>query len=137
MSQALLDNFIDKKKAESNFLSLTDGESVKVKSLKEIKPMTKQGFGGEEKDVLRFVLEVETSAGTKDKNFDNGTQRFVEEVKAKGLKIGSAFTLTRTGLNTKTRYTISNVSNPVSQSAAATQVFTSAPPAEKTPFDDV
>ena len=40
--------FIDKKKSESAFLSLEDGESAKVLRLKSIKEVTKAGFGGEE-----------------------------------------------------------------------------------------
>jgi len=105
----LLDSFIDKKKAESAFLSLEDGESIVVKKLKDIKLITKAGFGGEEKEVLRLVCEVETSEGTREKSFDNGTQRFAKELQEKGVKPGCGFTLTRTGLQTKTRYTVSAV----------------------------
>lgn len=110
----IIGSFIDKKKAESVFLSLEDGESVKVVKLKEIRPLTKTGFGGEEKEVLRFVCEVETSEGVREKNFDNGTQRFAKEVADKlgANPIGCGFTLTRTGQQTKTRYTVSDVVKP-------------------------
>lgn len=114
----LLDQFIDKKKEESVFVSLADGESIKVVELKEIKPMVKTGFGGEEKEVLRFVVDVETSSGVRTKNFDNGTQRFATEVRDKGVQIGSAFTLTRHGQQTKTRYEITDVVNPTPAPAA-------------------
>lgn len=114
----LLDGFIAKKKAESNFLSLEDGESVRVIQLKEIKPVTKAGFGGEEKDVLRFKCLVATSEGERVKDFDNGTQRFAQELQSKGVTIGSSFVLTRTGVQTKTRYTISEVVNPGDQPQA-------------------
>lgn len=106
----LIDGFLDKKKAESAFLSLEDGESVVVKRLKDIKLVTKAGFGGEEKEVLRLVCEVETSEGIREKAFDNGTQRFAKELQEKGVKVGSGFKITRTGLQTKTRYTLSEVS---------------------------
>jgi hypothetical protein len=106
----VLDKFIDKKKAESQFVSLADGESIKVLKLKEIKMITKAGFGGEEKEVLRLVVDVETSEGVREKLFDNGTQRFAQELREKGVTdVGFAFTLTRHGLQTKTRYSISNV----------------------------
>lgn len=113
----LLGGFIDKKMAESPFLSLQDGESVRVLRLNDIKPMSKPGFGGEEKDVLRFKCLVQTSEGQKEKNFDNGTQRFAQELQSKGVTIGSAFTITRTGVQTKTRYTVSDVVNPGSTPA--------------------
>ena len=108
----LLDSFIGKKKAESAFLSLADGESVVIIKLKDIKLVTKAGFGGEEKEVLRLKCEVETSEGLRDKDFDNGTARFAQEMQEKGVKVGCGFTLTRTGLQTKTRYTVSNVTQP-------------------------
>jgi len=105
----LLGGFIQKKKAESTFVSLTDGESAVIVKLKDIKMVTKTGFGGEEKEVLRLKCEVETSEGIRDKDFDNGTQRFAQEMQDKGVTVGCGFTLTRTGTTTKTRYTISNV----------------------------
>lgn len=108
----LIDSFIDKKKAESAFVSLEDGEAIVVKKLKDIKLITKAGFGGEEKEVLRLLCEVETSEGTREKSFDNGTQRFAKELQDKGVKPGCGFTLTRTGLQTKTRYTVSDVVQP-------------------------
>ena len=108
----VIDSFISKKKAESTFVSLEDGESCKIVKLIEIKMVTKAGFGGEEKDVLRLIVDVETSDGIRNKNFDNGTQRFAKELSEKGVKPGSSFTITRQGLQTKTRYIISDVVNP-------------------------
>lgn len=105
----LFETFIQKKKNDSAFLSLEDGESVVIKKLKDIKLITKTGFGGDEKDVLRLKCEVETSEGMRDKDFDNGTQRFAQELQEKGVQIGCGFILTRAGLLTKTRYTVSNV----------------------------
>jgi len=112
MSNDILGGFINKKKAESQFLSLEDGESIRVEKLKDIKLITKAGFGGDEKEVLRLVCEVKTSEGVREKNFDNGTQRFAKELQDKDVTIGSAFTVTRSGLQTKTRYTVSDVSKP-------------------------
>lgn len=126
----LIDGFLDKKKAESQFLSLEDGESVTVAKLKDIKVVTKAGFGGEEKEVLRLKCEVETSEGIRDKDFDNGTQRFAKEMQEKGIKIGSGFKLTRTGLQTKTRYTISEVTNPTAPAPAASTAAPAAAPAQ-------
>ena len=78
MSNAL-EGFINKKKADSLFLSLQDGESVIIQKLISITPNTKPGFDGKPKDVLDFVLEVETSEGLKEKLFQNGTARFAQE----------------------------------------------------------
>jgi hypothetical protein len=105
----IVDSFIDKKKADSQFVSLEDGESTKILKLKELKMVTKAGFGGEEKEVLRLIVDVDTTEGVRTKSFDNGTQRFAQELREKGVTIGSGFTLSRAGLQTKTRYTISDV----------------------------
>ncbi len=115
----LLGGFINKKKAESTFVSLADGESVVIKKLKDIKLITKTGFGGEEKEVLRLKCEVETSEGVREKDFDNGTQRFAQELQDKGVVVGCGFTLTRTGLQTKTKYTVSNVVAPAASTPVA------------------
>lgn len=108
MSESTLDSFIAKKKADSPFITLADGESLTVK-LRSIKMITKAGFGGEEKETLRLECDVETPHGIKIKNFDNSTQRFAQELQDKAVKVGSTFTITRTGVQTKTRYTISDV----------------------------
>lgn len=108
----LLGSFIQKKKDDSTFISLADGESVVVKELKDIKLVTKAGFGGEEKDVLRLKCVVVTAGGVREKDFDNGTQRFAQEMQEQGVKVGCGFTITRTGQQTKTRYTISSVVQP-------------------------
>lgn len=105
----LINTFINKKKADSVFVSLADGESIVIRELRQIKLVTKAGFGGEEKEVLRLICEVDTAEGIREKQFDNGTQRFAQEMQEKGVTIGSGFTLTRVGQQTKTRYTISNV----------------------------
>jgi len=111
----ILSTFIEKKKAESPFVTLDDGESAKILKLKEIKMITKAGFAGEEKEVLRLIVDVETSEGNHEKNFDNGTQKFAQELIDNEVIIGSSFVITREGLSTKTRYTISEVVNPSSE----------------------
>lgn len=111
MPNSLVDNFIGKKKEESVFVGLEDGESINILKLREIKLIQKAGFGGEEKTVLRLVVDVETSLGIKMKQFDNGTQRFATELRDKGVDVGCSFTLTRHGQQTKTRYEVTNVSN--------------------------
>jgi len=107
----ILNTFIEKKKAESPFVTLDDGESIKVLKLKEMKMITKSGFAGEEKEVLRLIIDVETSEGSREKNFDNGTQKFAQELIDNGVTIGSSFVITRDGLLTKTKYTISEAVN--------------------------
>ena len=118
----LIGSFINKKKAESAFLTIEDGENQAV-TVREIKAITKTGFGGEEKEVIRLVVDVMTDVGLKIKNFDNGTQRFAQELADNKIDVGSKFTISRTGQQTKTRYTISNVINPggtpVAQTTAA------------------
>lgn len=106
---SVLDSFIAKKNAESVFLSLADGESVRILKLKDIKAFTKPGFNGELKECLRLIVDVETVEGLKTKNFDNATARFANELRDKGVQIGSSFTLSRAGEQTNTRYSISEV----------------------------
>jgi hypothetical protein len=75
-----------------------------------------------------------TSEGEKMKDFDNGTQRFAQELQTAGITIGSAFTITRTGVQTKTRYTVSDVVNPVpTATMTAPAVAQVAPVAEAAP----
>ena len=110
MSNAL-EGFINKKTADSLYLSLKNGESIIIKKLISITPNTKLGFDGKPKDVLDFLVEVETSEGDREKLFQNGTMRFAKEAADKlGTNpIGCGFTLTRIGEQAQTRYTISNV----------------------------
>lgn len=111
MSNAIA-QFTEKKKANSEYISLADGESIRIKRVLEFKQIIKAGFAGEEKDALRMTCEIETMDGLKTKKFDNSTMRWAEELTKNKVDIGDSFTLTRTGLSTKTRYTISDLVKP-------------------------
>lgn len=127
MSTNALDGFIQKKKDESPYLTLADGETIRVLRLNDIKIVSKTGFGGQEKEVVRFVVEINGNNGeVYTKNFDNGTGRFAEEVKKAGITIGSSFDLKREGLVMKTKYFISNVKNPSAQATLEPQAPTPA-----------
>lgn len=115
-----LDSFISKKAAESPYIQLIDGDSIAVKTLKSIKPITKVGFAGEEVECLRYTCIVETEFGDKIKNFDNASAKFAKEIREKGAVVGSSFTLSRAGEKTKTVYTISDVIVPQAPTAAET-----------------
>lgn len=130
MSNNVLDSFINKKKAESAFLSLQDGESVRVAVLRKIDTFKKPGFkGGELQECLRLVVDVETSEGIRTKNFDNPTARFANELIEKKVEIGGSFTLTRTGEQFNTRYTISDVKTKDGVAVAAPATPASTAPA--------
>lgn len=124
----VLDSFLDKKKAESVYVSLSDGESARVLKLRDIKMFTKPGFNGELKECLRLIVDVDTVEGVKTKNFDNATARFANELREKNVGMGSSFTITRNGEQTNTRYTISDV-----KSAEGVSVAPSAPAIPATP----
>lgn len=129
MSDAI-NTFLERKKANSPFLELKDGDSAEVTAVKGFKNITKAGTKGEEKEVLRMVLDVKTSEGVREKFFDAGSKSFVEELVEKQVNVGSAFTITRTGTSLQTRYTLSNVKNPgTPASAAPTQAAAPAPSA--------
>lgn len=132
----VLNSFMNKKNAESVFVSLNDGESIRVKRLTDIKMITKAGFGGEEKEVLRLVCDVDTSEGIRSKQFDNGTARFAKELMEKKVTIGSSFTITRQGMQVKTRYLISEVSNPVAGEHTIEQAAALAAPTTPSPIDE-
>lgn len=116
----VLSQFIDRKKAESDFIKLEDGESIKVKRLLDINSVDTIGFDKRPKTVLRFSCLVDTMLGERTKNFDNGTRKFVEAVQQKGVKIGSAFTITRHGVQQSTVYFISDVVAPTQAGQAFT-----------------
>ncbi len=93
MVNPILQSFQDKKRAESSFISLTnDGETVNG-IVKEIKTLTKLGFGGKEVEVIRLVLETQNGY----KNFDKGTKKWVDELVEKGVDVGDVITITRHG----------------------------------------
>lgn len=115
----IVDSFIDKKDAESPFLTIADGESVRIKQLQQIKQVTKVGYSGDEVDCLRLVCLVETEYGDKVKNFDNSSARFAREVKKKGVDVDYAFTMSREGEKQDTTYTISDLVAPAGAKPAA------------------
>lgn len=108
----VLNQFVDKKKANSEYLSLADGESCRVVNLRQVTCIKKVSMGGEEKDALRLVCDVQTPEGLKTKKFDNTSNSFARELQEKGVDLGWSFTLTRTGAGLKTRYTISEIVKP-------------------------
>lgn len=119
----VLSQFITKKEADSDFIKLNDGESVTVKELVKVESVTTTDFNGKPADTLRFTVLVDTVYGEKTKTFDNKSLKFAAEVRAKGVRIGSGFRLTRHGLSQKTVYFISDVKNPAAPAAAPAQQF--------------
>lgn len=139
MSTNAIDSFINKKKANSPFITIEDGGTQRIRQLREVKMITKAGFGGDEKECLRLICDVDTPEGIKVKNFDNPTQRFAEEIQKNGIVVGSSFTIRREGQQTKTRYTIEDVVNPAGTPTAAAVAAEYAPaPAvqEEPPFEE-
>lgn len=100
-----LQTFIKRKRADSPFISLADGESIKMK-VKEIKTMMKTGFGGTETEVIRISGEVETEFGPKVKSWDNGTLRVAEMLQNHKVKAGDTITIIRKGVGPKTKYEV-------------------------------
>jgi len=107
----ILDDFLEEKKADSEWVSLLDGESVHFEELLGIDTPLKSGFGGEIKRVVRVIGLVETVQGLRKKQFDNGTAKFAKQIVEKfgNKRIGISFTVTRNGSGPKTTYAISDV----------------------------
>lgn len=114
-----INKFLKKKEANSPFLKLANGETVKIMLLREIKSVVKSGFGGEETEVLRLVMDVETAEGIKQKTFDNGSIKFANELAEKAVEVGSSFSITREGDGVKTRYHITGVAGKGGATASA------------------
>jgi len=110
---SIINDLLEKKKALSPFITLKDGESIKVSKIKSVKSITKSGFNGEETEVLRLVCDIETSEGIVQKNFDNGSKKFLEALNQNGVGLGSSMVITREGEGPKTVYNISEVVNEI------------------------
>tara|TARA_R100000750_G_scaffold35776_1_gene23024 strand:- start:1415 stop:1951 length:537 start_codon:yes stop_codon:yes gene_type:complete len=104
MSNSTLESFQAKKKAESDFITLADDGEKATGVVKEIKQLSKVGFGGKEVEVIR--LAVETKDGVK--FFDKGSKQWVDELVKKGVDVGVNITITRHGKkdDKKTKYEI-------------------------------
>lgn len=108
----VLNQFLDKKKANSEYVSLEPGESAIMK-IREIKMLTKAGYGGEEKETLRLIVDVETSEGPKLKKFDNSSAKFAAGLSAINADIGSMIKVTREGSGTATKYAVTLYQDPL------------------------
>ena len=115
---SIVDSFLEKKKAESNFVSLDDQEILSVEKLVEIKSVIKTDIAGKEKDALRLVCDVVTSIGIVRKNFDNSTGFFAKQLIEKGVvdkegkvAVGCSFNIKRVGKkgDNQTKYYVSDV----------------------------
>ena len=104
MVNPILEQFKKYKESQSPFITLReDGETVTLK-VKEIKTLSKLNPRGQETEVIRLVGEVDG----KEKFFDNGQRKWVEDLIAKEVDVGSVITITRRGAkgDTKTVYEI-------------------------------
>lgn len=105
MPNVTAEQLLDKKKKQSQYVTLEDGEAVEG-DIVSIKEVTKQGFGGDEIEVLRIMLKVEyPEVGIVQKSFDNGSQKWLNEVVEKGLDVGDRIRIHREGEKTNTKYT--------------------------------
>lgn len=107
---SLLKDFAQEKRENSPFLTLKNGESIKVTAVRSITSMLKESFGAE-KQIIRMVVDCDYPTGTKQKQFDQSSSKWCEELIRTNVDVGSSFTITRDGDGTKTRYIISDVVN--------------------------
>lgn len=104
MSNPILEKFQEKKKAESDFITLADDGEKASGIVKEIKNLSKVGFGGKEVEVIRLVMETKDGI----KNFDKGSKQWIDEMVKNEVDVGSNITITRHGVkdDKKTTYQI-------------------------------
>lgn len=123
----VLGGFIDRKKADSDFISLKDGEELFIKALMKLDTADKEDYNGNPTTVLRLSCLVDTPYGERVKSFDNGTQKFAEELQTKGVQIGSSFTISRSGISSQTKYIVTGVTHHKPQVAPAPAPAPAAP----------
>lgn len=131
---SFIDDAINKKEQETPFVKLKDiGDTIKVFRVMEMDAIPKVGFGGKKTTALAFKFLVEYGQGVLvEKTWDNSALSTFRAVRDAGITVGSSFTLTRGGENTKekTVYIFSDVVNPPQKDA--TKPATPATPAPAT-----
>lgn len=134
MANPIANKMLEDKKKRSPFVTLSDGDDI-TGQIKEMKTITKQGFSGEEQEVLRTILVCDVEGvGIMDKNFDNGSNRWLAELVKKGADVGDTIKITREGEGPKTKYHLEVVTK---KGAVDSQPQTAdqTPPPPETPFD--
>lgn len=91
-------DLLNKKKSRSPYAQLKDDGDTIEGLITGIKSITKQGFGGEEVEVLRIILQCNLpEIGLINKAFDNGSMKWLDEVTEKGLEKGDTIRIVRHG----------------------------------------
>lgn len=107
------DQFNQLKKQNSPYLSIDDGETVRVTQLRSMKPMEKvDPKTGNMNAIMHIELDIQTEDGIKLKIMDTGSSRLINEFEKHGIDIGSSFLLKKMGELFETRYEVSDVKNP-------------------------
>lgn len=102
---------IKKKNATSKFLKVMSGETVHIDRVRSVTPATKTDPQGNDKEVLKITVDVNTEYGLVAKVFEIGSATLINEMVTAGIEVGSSFDLTRNGDGLETTYSISNVVN--------------------------
>lgn len=106
------DQFNQLKKQNSPWLTIDDGETVKVTSLRSMKAMEKPDpKTGQINAVMHIELDIQTEDGIKMKTMDTGSSRLINVFEENGIDIGSSFLLKKIGEKFDTRYEVSEVKN--------------------------
>lgn len=114
------------KKQNSPWLTIDDGETVKVTSLRSMKAMEKPDpKTGQINAVMHIELDIQTEDGIKMKTMDTGSSRLINVFEENGIDIGSSFLLKKIGEKFDTRYEVSEVKNaPVGNSVNTSGTMT-------------
>lgn len=104
------DQFNQLKKQNSPWLTIDDGETVRVTSLRSMKAMEKPDpKTGQINAVMHIELDIQTEDGIKMKTMDTGSSRLINVFEENAIDIGSSFLLKKIGEKFDTRYEVSNV----------------------------
>jgi hypothetical protein len=104
MANTVANQMLEDKKKRSPFVQLSDGESIQGQIV-AMKQIVKPGYNGEETEVLRTILKCNIEGiGEVEKNFDNGSNKWLTKVVENNLDVGDEIKLTREGEMSKTVY---------------------------------
>lgn len=122
------DQFNDLKKKNSPYLSIDDGESVRVIQLRSMKPMEKlDPKTGAMNAIMHMEMDIETEDGIRMKTMDSGSSRLINVFEENKIDVGSSFLLKKIGEKFDTRYEVSEVVNRAFGTGVSTPIQPSSP----------
>lgn len=106
----------DKKTLDPVFKPLAN-VPTNITRVRSIKATRATNPDGDEYAVFKIAVDVEGDDGVLTKEWNISSETLVETLKDKGVDVGSSFTVLKTGEGFHTKYQVSNVVNPTTQTS--------------------